>query len=193
VNCSTKVRGQMVSKTTHYLPILRNLARAVLLGAVALGLGACGGLSRTDAPAQVEERTAPRSPQQGSETQIAAYTPPAQPRIARAQPKRAVSVLMRRSDDQRRAGDLDAATVSLERALRIAPDDALLWQRLAEVRLAQQRYPLVVQLAAKSNALAPPADRALRADNWQLIARARQNLGDARGAREAERHAAALR
>lgn len=177
-------------KHSLYLSVV---VRAALLGAVALSLGACGGLSRTDAPAQVEERTAPQPQQQGSETQIAAYTPPSQPRIARPQPKRAVSVLMRRSDDQRRAGDYDAATVSLERALRIAPDDALLWQRLAEVRLDQQRYPVVEQMAAKSNALALPGDRALRARNWQLIARARQSLGNTRGAREAERHAASYR
>lgn len=170
------------------------LARAILVGALAIALAACGGYSRIDAPAQVEERSAPPEtrPQPGSTAQIAAYTPPAAPRIARPQPKRAVSVLMRRADDQRRAGDLDGATVSLERALRIAPDDAMLWHRLAEVRLAQQRYSLVVQLAAKSNALALPDDRDLRSRNWQLIAQARRGLGDSRGARDAERRAASL-
>lgn len=183
----------MASVNVKSHPSMRRVASAALIAVAAFGLGACGGLSRSEAPAQVEERTVPRPQQQGSDTQIAAYTPPSQPRIARPQPKRAVSVLMRRADDQRRAGDLDAATVSLERALRIAPDDALLWQRLAEVRLVQQRHALVVQLAAKSNALALSTDRALRARNWQLIAEARQSLGDSRGAREAERHAAALR
>ena len=168
------------------------LTRTTLVAVLALGLAACGGYSRTDPPAQVEERSAPPETETGSGTQIAAYTPPAAPRIARPQPNRAVSVLMRRAADQRRAGDLDAATVSLERALRIAPDDAMLWHRLAEVRLDQQRYSLVAQLAAKSNALALPGDRDLRARNWRLIAEARRGLGDSRGARDAERRAASL-
>ena len=129
----------------------------------------------------------------GSETQIAAYTPPAQPRYARPAPRRAVAVLVERAEDQRRAGDLDAAAASLERALRIAPDDALLWHRLAALRSAQQRHQAVVQLAAKSNALADPADRDLLGRNWRLIAKARHAIGDSDGARAAERHARDLR
>ena len=82
---------------------------------------------------QVEERhgCSARRATVTADTQIAAYSPPAEPQIARAQPDRAVAVLLRRAEDQQRSGDLDAATVSLERALRITPDDALLWQRLA--------------------------------------------------------------
>lgn len=167
--------------------------RALLLAGVALTLSACGGMSRTERPADVEERGASRLPPSDSDTQIAAYTPPAQPRTARPEPKRAVAVLMRRADDQRRGGDLDGATVSLERALRIAPEDALLWHELAQVRMAQQRHALVVQLAAKSNALAAPGDAGLRSSNWRLIAQSRRALGDAAGARDAERRAAALR
>jgi hypothetical protein len=173
----------------------KNALRLLVVGAFAVTLAACGGLGRSERPAQVEERGELPPPPQGSAgggAQIAAYTPPAQPRYARPAPKRAVQVLMRRADDQRSGGDLDGATVSLERALRIAPDDALLWHRLAEVRMAQQRADLVVQLAAKSNALADAADRELRSGNWRLIAQARRSLGDSSGAREAERRAAAL-
>ena len=68
----------------------------------------------------------------------------------------------------------------------------MLWHRLADVRLAQGRYSAVVQLASKSNALALPADRDLRARNWRLIAKARNGLGDTRGARDAERRAASF-
>jgi len=161
---------------------------------LASALGACGGLSRTDRPAQVEERGKPPATTTAvpNQTQIAAYTPPAQPRYSRPAPKRAVAVLMRRADDQKRAGDLDGATVSLERALRIAPDDALLWHRLAGVRMAQQRHQLVVQLASKSNALTAAGERSLRSDNWRLIAVARRALGDSAGARDAEQRANAL-
>ena len=134
----------------------------------------------------------PKQAEAGSDVQIAAYTPPAQPQIARPQPKRAVTVLMRRADDQRNNGDLDGASASLERALRIAPEDAVLWHELAEVRMAQQQHYRVVQLAAKSNALASPHDAALRSSNWRLIAKARRAQGDVSGARDAERRASSL-
>ncbi|MDJ0741163.1 MAG: tetratricopeptide repeat protein [Gammaproteobacteria bacterium] len=163
------------------------------VGLLVLLLGGCGGLSRTQAPAQVEERSGALPAEQDSETQIAAYTPPAQPRVARPQPTRAVAVLMRRADDQRRAGDLGGAAVSLERALRISPDDAVLWHRLAAVRLSQGRYAMAVQMAAKSNTLASADDRELRGRNWRLIGDARRALGDLRGARDAERRAGAVR
>lgn len=189
MDCSTRPRRGSDRQQRRQCAV-----RAAAIIALAVLLGACGGgLSRSERPAQVEDRASEVPRQQGSDTQIAAYTPPAQPRVARPQPKRAVSVLMRRADDQRRDGDLDGATVSLERALRIAPDDALLWHRLADVRLSQRRHAMAVQLAAKSNALAIAGDNELRRRNWRLIAQARRGMGDLRGARDADRRAAALR
>lgn len=170
----------------------RRCIRGVLLVGLSAALAACGGYTRPDRPADVETRGSTPPPTDGR-PQIAAYKPPAQPKNARPAPKRAVEVLMRRSGDQQRAGDLDGATVSLERALRISPEDAALWNRLAEVRAAQQRHALVVQLAAKSNALASGNDRDLRRRNWQLIAKAKRALGDSAGARYAENQAAAAR
>ena len=165
--------------------------RAGVVGVLAIGLAACGAIPRSDRPAQVESRGADPVPRPEQRTpQIAAYTPPAAPRYARPAPTRAVAVLTARADDQRRAGDLVGATASLERALRIAPDDAILWNRLARVRLDQRRYDLVAQLAAKSNSLADPVDKDLRRANWMLIAAARDGQGDAVGAREARRQAA---
>lgn len=172
------------------------IRRTALIVLSSLLLAACGGLPRSDRPAAVEERSArpaAEPPGAAKDTQVAAYTPPAVPRTLRAEPSRAVSVLAKRADDQRRAGELDAAVVSMERALRIAPDDAQLWQQLAQIRQAQGRHDLVVQLAAKSNALALPGDGLLQRDNWLLIAASRQALGDTSGAREAQRRAAALR
>ncbi|MCP5430576.1 MAG: tetratricopeptide repeat protein [Chromatiaceae bacterium] len=196
--CSTslaRVMARSMPDFTSRAPgsVTRAALLLAVLGAMLLNAG-CGGLSRSDRPAKVEQaRGTAAAPAVTTDTQIAAYTPPAEPRIARPEPNRAVAVLMRRAEDQRRSGELDAATVSLERALRITPDDALLWQRLAGVRLAQQRHELVLQLAAKSNALAKADDRGLRSENWRLIAQSRRALGDSSGAREAERQAAALR
>ncbi len=172
---------------------------ALLLVAV-LALSGCAGTDRSDRPAKVVDgtvvppaatgvETEPPSLPSTSDIQISAYRPPVQPTYTRPEPKRAVAALLRRAEGQRNSGDLDAATVSLERALRIAPDEPLLWHELAAVRMAQRRPDLVVQLAAKSNALASPQDRQLRGDNWRLIAGARRALGDSDGAREAERRA----
>jgi tetratricopeptide (TPR) repeat protein len=159
---------------------------------VMLTLAACGSVPRSERPAEVESRGAevPVPGERPARTpQIAAYTPPAAPQYARPQPSRAVQVLKERATDQQRQGDYAAATVSLERALRIAPNDAELWHQLADVRLDQQRYDLVAQLAAKSNSLAAPQDLALQRANWSMIARARESLGDTAGAREAQRRA----
>jgi hypothetical protein len=176
----------------------RRRAAHLLVGIVMLlTLSACGGLGRSERPAQVEDHaaastTAEAEAGEGGEAQIAAYTPPAAPVIARPEPKRAVAVLMKRADSQRNSGDLDGAAVSLERAMRIAPDDAVLWHKLAGVRMVQRRHDLVVQLAAKSNALAMSGDTDLRRANWRLIADARRAMGDESGAREAERRARLL-
>ena len=175
-------------------PSARRCTFRLLSGVVLVTLlSACAGVSRMDGPAQVEDRTSTPRAAQPSEPQITAYIPPTPPHAARPAPKRAVAVLTRRAEDQRRQGDLDGAIVSLERALRISPEDAALWHRLAQVRQAQSRHDLVVQLAAKSNSLAAPGDRTLRSDNWQLIAEARRALGDAAGARSAQARADSLR
>ena len=82
------------------------------------------------------------------------------------------------------AGRLANAAASLERALRIEPRNPRLWQELARVRLKQGDYAQAESTAARSNSWAG-SDNALRADNWRLIAQAREARGDADGARTA--------
>ncbi len=105
--------------------------------------------------------------------EVIAYREPIRPSHAVAAPGKAVQALMQRSRQQEQAGQLVAAASSLERALRIEPKNALLWNRLAHVRLKQKQYPLAASLAAKSNAFAAQ-DQQLRSDNNSLIAQARQ-------------------
>jgi predicted Zn-dependent protease len=88
------------------------------------------------------------------------------------------------------AGRLTNAAASLERALRIEPRNPHLWQELARVRLKQGDYAQVESVAARSNSWAG-GDHALRAENWRLIAQAREARGDAAGAKAA--HEAAER
>ena len=82
------------------------------------------------------------------------------------------------------AGRLVQAAASLERALRIEPRNPHLWQELARVRLKQGDYAQVESVAARSNSWAG-SDSRLRAENWRLIAQAREARGDAAGARAA--------
>ena len=101
---------------------LRTTQRITIVSLLVGVLAGCGALPRSEQPATVESRSAePPAAAVQHTPQIAAYTPPAAPRYARPAPKRAVEVLMAKADEQRRQGDLVGATVSLERALRIAP------------------------------------------------------------------------
>src|SRR6266699_1928377 len=82
------------------------------------------------------------------------------------------------------AGRLANAGASLERALRIEPRNPRLWQELARVRLKQGDYAQAESTAARSNSWAG-SDNALRAENWRLIAHAREARGNTEGARSA--------
>lgn len=82
------------------------------------------------------------------------------------------------------AGRLAHAEASLERALRIEPRNPYLWQELARLRLQQGHYAQAESVAARSNSWAG-GDNRLRAENWRLIAQAREGRGDAAGAKAA--------
>ena len=102
--------------------------------------------------------------------------------------RRATVALLDEARLLKRGGKLDRAASVLERALRIAPDDAEAWHHLAAVRLEQEDFRAAEQLAKKSNRLAPRT-ASLQAKNWTVIARARRGLGDEEGALIAEARA----
>jgi predicted negative regulator of RcsB-dependent stress response len=104
----------------------------------------------------------------------------------------AVVALLNKAQSQAAAGRMDAAGESLERAMRIEPRNAVLWQKLARIRLRQGQYRQAENLAAKSNMLAG-ADADLRAENWRLIGEARSRRGDSQGARTAFKKAEHVR
>jgi len=104
----------------------------------------------------------------------------------------AVLALLDRAEHYRRLDNPQAASATLERALRIDPRNGLLWHRLAKIRLQQGRAIQAEQLALKSNALSS-GQRSLQASNWALVARARWAQDDAAGARRAERKASDAR
>jgi hypothetical protein len=144
--------------------------------------------------------TPPRQPPPTAET-TDETTPPTRPPVApQPAPDQAVSVpsspavvaLLDTADQRARTGNLDNAAAVLERALRLEPQNPLLWHRLAIVRLQQRQFAQAVSLAAKSNALAGN-NRQLQASNWDTIAQAQEQLGDVAAARTAREKAHALR
>ncbi|MEA3276110.1 MAG: tetratricopeptide repeat protein, partial [Pseudomonadota bacterium] len=117
--------------------------------------------------------------------QVVAYAPP--PPAAPALPP-AADGLAKQAEQQRQMGDYVGAAATLERALRIQPQEAYLWNRLAHVRMEQGLYSQAGNLAERSNVLA--RDQAsLKQDNWSMIAVSRRTAGDAAGAAEAEEKA----
>src|SRR5262245_13939655 len=96
----------------------------------------------------------------------------------------AVASLMDNARLDSQAGRYSNAAASLERAVRIEPRNPRLWQELARVRLSQREYAQAESCAQRSSSWAG-SDNALRFENWQLIARAREARGDSDGAKAA--------
>jgi tetratricopeptide (TPR) repeat protein len=114
------------------------------------------------------------------------YTPP--PKQFRLGP--AASALVAQAHQQSASGDYGQAAATLERALRIEPDNPLLWTELGRVRLGENDPAQAESMGHKALALAT-GDPAAQSSAWHLIAdslRARGRNGDAA---EADRHSAA--
>lgn len=97
----------------------------------------------------------------------------------------AVQSLLVSAEKSTKAGDLDSASVMLERALRISPRNAELTYQLAALRLKQSQPRLAEDLGKKA-VLLSANDRELKKRCWQLIVQARELQGNSQGAKEAQ-------
>lgn len=149
--------------------------------------------AKTQTPEGVEVFPAQNEPLTQHSIEPMETTPvpvPETPQVAVPQSP-AVVALLDNADRQAGSGKLDGAAAALERALRIEPRNAGLWQRLADIRLRQKQPGQAESLALKSNTLAV-GDKATQAGNWRIIAKARRMRGDDGGARQADSRADAL-
>jgi len=89
----------------------------------------------------------------------------------------AVIALLESAEQERQSGKVDIAASTIERALRMEPKNALLWTRLAEIRLTQNNWQQAYVLANKSNSLAGD-NRKLQIQNWQIIEKVKIRQGD---------------
>lgn len=155
------------------------LSRILLAGSIALLFSACSSTPKYESSDYGIES----DPQYG-------VTDPNKIRHLIANP--AVKDLWDQAEAARIAGDYDTAELKLERALRIAPEDAVMWSRLAEVHLSKGNSNQAENLAAKSNAMTMDKPT-LYYRNWLIIAKARSLRGDDIGAQEAEYTASSFR
>lgn len=117
----------------------------------------------------------------------APYTPPQ--RTFRLSP--ASRALVRQAQHQSAGGDYPQAAATLERALRIEPDNPLVWIELGRVRLAEKDGAQADALGRKALALATGDPRAQGA-SWQLIADSLRLRGRNAEAADAEHRAQGL-
>ena len=105
----------------------------------------------------------------------------------------AIKRLIENARQASKQGQLSRAESFLERAIRIEPKNPLLWHYLAKLHLYQGHYPRAEGMASKSMSLMQASDsQRLRADNWRIIAHARQFQGDTAGAQRAQDKASSL-
>lgn len=159
---------------------------------VFLVLGACSSTPPRELPPVIDGRTGQPVPDTaGGAAQPGEPVPVPIPSRPKASSGGAVVALLGQADSYRQSGDSGNEAATVERALRIEPNNPRLWSRLAEVRLKQGQPRQAEQLALKSNALAA-GDKRLQAGNWRLVARARWSMNDSKGARAAEQKARLL-
>lgn len=123
--------------------------------------------------APVQPRPQPQSPaaqvQQRAEPEVevldmssSAKTPTSKPVVEKPVPSSssyqdnpAIAILTKQANNQLVVGKTDQAASTLERALRIAPDNPMLWLRLAEVNEQQGNKAQAASMAKKAIGLAP--------------------------------------
>lgn len=103
----------------------------------------------------------------------------------------AVVALLDDAAAKEQLGHYDTSIAVLERAVRIEPRNPLVWHRLARVYLRHGDAGQAEMMAKKSTQFAGN-DRQLQAANWRLVAAARRQRGDLKGADAAAAQAVML-
>jgi tetratricopeptide (TPR) repeat protein len=157
-------------------------------------LTACPSL-RSPAPTFPEPPSAPAaSPGKAQPPPTAPGLPPPAP--SRAPPKQyrlgpASSALVAQAHKQMGGGDFGLAAATVERAMRIEPDNPLLWIELGRIRYTAGDYSQADSMGHKALALAT-GDVQAQASAWRLIADSLRSRRRNEEAAEADKRANAL-
>ena len=110
--------------------------------------------------------------------------PRERPKVAPATLSPASTALVNLAQSQRKKGDLPGAATSLDRALRIEPNNPLLWIEMGRLRMDQRNYAQAESMGRKALSMAV-GDSRTQSSAWQLIADALQARGKNPQAQEA--------
>lgn len=160
-------------------------------------LGACAVPSPYSPPPAPAPAPAPGGTPQ-VETQPAPLPPPIEesqplPPVIREPTLGAASrALVSQAQTQAAAKNYAVAAASVERALRIEPDNPLLWIELGKIRQAEGNYEQAENMGRKAASMAVNAPRTQSAA-WMLVAESLRARGKNAEAREAELRAGSNR
>ena len=164
-------------------------AGTLLLLLVAAVLAACA--SHAPAPYERTPGATPGSAAPGTAPPAAPGERPAAPSTRQYRLGAASSALVAQAHTQAGGGEFAAAAATLERALRIEPDNPLLWVELGRLHLQQDNAGLADSMGRKALALAT-GDPDAQASAWRLIADSFRARGRNPEAAEADQRAAGL-
>lgn len=159
-------------------------------------IAACASRAPLPAPAPYERTpgaTPPGNPAPGS-AQPAPVAPgerPSAPSVRQYRLGPAASALVAQAHTQASGGEFGGAAATLERALRIEPDNPLLWVELGRLQLQQDNAAQADGMGRKALALAT-GDPDAQASAWRLIADSLRARGRNPEAADADQRASAL-
>jgi Flp pilus assembly protein TadD len=116
-----------------------------------------------------EGPAAPPSAEPGAVPAPTTPLPHERPRTAPASLSPASKSLVAQAQAQRKKGDLPGATAALERALRIEPNNPLLWIEMGRLRMDQRNYPQAESMGRKALSMSV-GDSRTQSSAWLLIA-----------------------
>jgi Tfp pilus assembly protein PilF len=150
----------------------RAMLRPLVVAAAVVWLAACRSLMGPPAYPPSTPPSQPGTPQPAPGTPEPQPTPAPTPSPS-APPKQfrlsaASSALIKQARTQSGKGDFAGATATVERALRIEPDNPLLWIELGQVHLGEGNAPQAESMGRKAVALAT-GDPNAQSASWRLI------------------------
>lgn len=192
-------------KATQKIPVCGNFLRSIIIFLTAVSFTGCA-TSRTGAVVedrsissestqeQPKEQEQPRiykleepesvTPVPLPDTGVEDRTTELKEQQAEQKSSPAVIALLDDANQYAVSGKRQEAVASIERAIRIEPKNPLLWHKLGQIHLQQGQWEQAIAMAKKSNVLAT-GNRPLQVENWMIVARARDAMGDKKGAAEA--------